>query len=83
VFGAELEEPQTFVGRMEKALEGRRKRVRVINAAIPGANTRDQFYRFLELREAVHADLVKSGHAEVARDFVAWLDGLGDLPRRP
>lgn len=33
----------------------------------------------------IHYDgchLVKGGHVEVAREFVAWLDGLGDLPRR-
>ncbi|HEX7616779.1 MAG TPA: hypothetical protein VF554_16075, partial [Thermoanaerobaculia bacterium] len=84
VFGAELEEPETFVGRMEKALEGRQKRVRVINAAIPGSNTRDQFFRFLELREAVHADLVLIGmymnDAQDSSYFRVW--SLPDPYRR-
>jgi hypothetical protein len=61
---------------MEKALEGRSRRVRVINAAIPGSSTRDQFYRFLELHEAVRADLVLIGmymnDAQESSYFRVW-----------
>lgn len=34
----------------------------------------------------IHQDgchIAKRGHVEVASELVAWLDGLGDLPRRP
>jgi hypothetical protein len=76
VFGAELNEPQTFVGLMQKALEDRWKRVTVINAAIPSSNTRDQFYRYLELREAVHPDVVLIGmylnDAQESTYFSVW-----------
>ncbi len=76
VFGAELDEPETFVALMQKELEGRWKRVHVINAAIPSSSTRDQFYRFLELREGVQADLVLIGmYLNDARDstlFSVW-----------
>jgi lysophospholipase L1-like esterase len=76
VFGAELNEPKTFVALMEKAFENRWKRVRVINAAIPSSNTRDQFYRYLELREAVRADLVLIGmylnDAQESTYFRVW-----------
>ena len=84
VFGAELNEPQTFVGLMQKALEDRWKRVTVINAAIPASNTRDQFYRYLELREAVHADVVLIGmylnDAQESSYFRVW--SLADPYRR-
>jgi len=84
VFGAELNEPDTLVALMEKALAGRWKRVRVINAAIPSSNTRDQFYRYLELREAVHADLVLIGmylnDAQESSRFSVW--SLPDSYRR-
>lgn len=84
VFGADLDEPQTFVALMEKTLEGRWKRVRVINAAIPGSSTRDQFHRYLELREAVRADLVLIGmylnDAQDSTYFRVW--SLPDPYRR-
>ena len=84
VFAAELDEPQTFVALMEKALEGRWKKVRVINAAIPSSNTRDQFFRFLELREAVRADVVLIGmylnDAQESSYFRVW--SLPDPYRR-
>jgi hypothetical protein len=32
--------------------------VRVLNAGLPGASTRDEYYHYLELKEVVHPDLV-------------------------
>lgn len=75
-FGAEVDEPQTFVAVMQEALKGRSKRVRVINAALPSSSTRDQVYRFLELRSPVKADLVLVGmylnDAQNSAAFRVW-----------
>lgn len=72
-FGAEVDEPQTFVARMEKTLRGRSMRIRVVNAAVPSSGTRDQTYRFLELREPVRPDLVLIGmYLNDAQDSAAF-----------
>src|SRR5262249_29177976 len=54
-----LDEEDSFPRILEKRLVASgHPRIRVINAGLPGANTRDEYYHYLELKDAVHPDLV-------------------------
>ncbi len=54
-----LDEEDSFPRILEKrfAASGH-PRVRVLNAGLPGASTRDEYYHYLEVKEAVRPDLV-------------------------
>ncbi len=56
-----LPEEETWTRRMEAATRGRPKRIRFINAGLPGAGTLEEFWLFQEIKEAVRPDLVLVG----------------------
>jgi len=60
-FGDYVPIEETYTAQLESRLDGRRPRVTVINAGLPGANTSDELYHYLEIRDAVDADLVLVG----------------------
>ncbi len=54
-----IDEEESFPRILEKRFEASgHSRVRVINAGLPGASTRDEYYHYLELKDAVRPDLV-------------------------
>lgn len=57
-FGDFLNEDATYTRQMERVVAGRAKRIRVINAGLPGVGTMEEFYLFMEIRDAVQPDLV-------------------------
>jgi hypothetical protein len=53
-----LPEDETFTRQLEKLTAGRSKRIRFINAGIPGAGTMEELYLYEEVRDRVQPDLV-------------------------
>ena len=54
-----MDEEESFPRILEKQLAASgHPRVRVINAGLPGASTRDEYYHYPELKDAVRPDLV-------------------------
>lgn len=54
-----MDEEESFPRILEKRLAASgHSRIRVINAGLPGASTRDEYYHYLELKDAVRPDLV-------------------------
>jgi hypothetical protein len=51
-------EDETFTSQLEKLTAGRSKRIRFINAGIPGAGTMEELYLYEEVRDRVQPDLV-------------------------
>lgn len=60
-FGDYVPFEETYAALLERRLDGRYPRVRVINAGLPGVGTSDQLYHYLEICDAVDADLVLVG----------------------
>ena len=60
-FGDYVAFEETYPALLERRLEGRRPRVTVINAGLPGANTSNELYHYLEISDAVDPDLVLGG----------------------
>jgi lysophospholipase L1-like esterase len=60
-FGDYLAFEETYPALLERRLEGRRPRVTVINAGLPGASTSNELYHYLEISDAVDPDLVLVG----------------------
>ena len=60
-FGDYVSFDETYTAVLESRFEDRRPRVRVINAGLPGAGTSDELYHYLEICDAVDADLVLVG----------------------
>ena len=60
-FGDYVPFVETYTALLESRLGGRKTRVRVINAGLPGVGTSDELYHYLEIRDAVDADLVLVG----------------------
>ncbi len=61
VFGDFVPEEETFTRRMEADAAGRPKRIRFLNAGLPGAGTVEEYFLFQELKRAVQPDLVLVG----------------------
>ncbi len=51
-------EDETLTSQLEKLTAGRSKRIRFINAGIPGAGTMEELYLYQEVRDRVQPDLV-------------------------
>ncbi len=51
-------EDETFTLQLEKLAAGRSKKIRFINAGIPGAGTMEELYLYQEVRDRVQPDLV-------------------------
>jgi lysophospholipase L1-like esterase len=51
-------EEETFTRQLEKLTAGRSKKIRFINAGIPGAGTMEELYLYQEVRDRVQPDLV-------------------------
>jgi len=51
-------EDETFTRQLEKLTAGRSKKIRFINAGIPGAGTMEELYLYQEVRDRVEPDLV-------------------------
>jgi lysophospholipase L1-like esterase len=66
---------EAITARLEDRLEGRSRRIVVINAGLPGASASDELYHYLEIRDAVDPDLVLVGmylnDAQVSGRFYA------------
>ncbi len=60
-FGDFLPEEQTWSRRMEELTRGRAKKIRFINAGLPGAGTLEEFWLFQEIKDVVKPDLVLVG----------------------
>ncbi len=60
-FGDYVSFEETYPALLERSLEGRKLRVTVINAGLPGASASDEFYHYLEIAAAVDPDLVLLG----------------------
>ena len=52
---------ETYTALLERRLSDRQPGVRVINAGLPGVGTSDELYHYLEICDAVDADLVLVG----------------------
>jgi hypothetical protein len=74
-----LPEEETWTRRMEAFTGGRAKKIRFINAGLPGAGTLEEFWLFQEIKGLVAPDLVLVGmylnDAQNARDF--YVKSLG------
>jgi hypothetical protein len=53
-----LPEEETFTSQLEKLTAGRSRRIRFINAGIPGAGSMEELYLYQEVRDRVEPDLV-------------------------
>ncbi len=51
-------EDETFTRQLEKLTAGRSKKIRFINAGLPGAGTMEELYLYEEVRDRVQPDLV-------------------------
>lgn len=60
-FGDFLSEEETWTRRMEALTKGRAKKVRFLNAGLPGAGTLEEFWLFQEIKGVVKPDLVLVG----------------------
>ncbi|HSB36616.1 MAG TPA: SGNH/GDSL hydrolase family protein, partial [Thermoanaerobaculia bacterium] len=60
-FGDFVPEEETWPGRLEALAKGRSKRIRFVNAGLPGAGTLEEFYLFQEVKDVVKPDLVLVG----------------------
>ena len=60
-FGDYVPFEETYTAQLESRLDGRRPRVTVINAGLPGAGASDELYHYLEICDAVDADLILVG----------------------
>lgn len=61
-FGDYVSFEETYTALLEERFAGRRRpRVTVINAGLPGASASDELYHYLEICDAVDADLVLIG----------------------
>jgi hypothetical protein len=60
-FGDFLPEDETWTRQMEALTHGRAKRIRFINAGLPGAGTLEEFWLFQEIKGVVQPDLVLVG----------------------
>jgi len=60
-FGDYVSFEETYTALLESRLKGRYPRVSVINAGLPGAGASDELYHYLEICDAVDADLVLIG----------------------
>ncbi len=60
-FGDYVPFEETYTALLERRFDGRHPRVRVINAGLPGVGTSDELYHYLEICDAVDADLVLVG----------------------
>jgi hypothetical protein len=56
-----LPEDETWTRRMEALTRGRAKKIRFINAGLPGAGTLEEFWLFQEIKDVVKPDLVLVG----------------------
>ncbi len=54
-------EEETFTRQLEKLTAGRSKKIRFLNAGLPGVGTMEELYLYEELRDRVQADLVLVG----------------------
>ena len=74
-FGDFLPEEETWCGRLEALAKGRQRRIRFVNAGLPGAGTVEEFSLFQEVKEVVKPDLVLVGmylnDAQNASEFYA------------
>ncbi len=74
-----LPEEETWTRQMEALTRGRTKKIRFINAGLPGAGTLDEFWLFQEIKDLVSPDLVLVGmylnDAQNASDF--YMKSLG------
>lgn len=59
--GDYVNEDATYPRQMERLVAGRSRRIRFINAGLPGVGTMEEFYLFMEIRDVVQADLVLLG----------------------
>lgn len=57
-FGDYVDREETYPTRLERMLGEAGRRVEVVNAGLPGASTRDEFYLYHEVRDAVEPDAV-------------------------
>jgi hypothetical protein len=62
-FGDYVEEPETISAIVEKQLNAsaKNKVITVINGGLPGANASDEYYHYLEIKDAIKPDLVLVG----------------------
>jgi len=60
-FGDFLPEDETWTRRMEALVLGRPKRIRFVNAGLPGAGTLEEFWLFQEIKDVAKPDLVLVG----------------------
>jgi lysophospholipase L1-like esterase len=60
-FGDYVPFEETYTAQLESRLDGSRPRVTVINAGLPGAGASDELYHYLEICDAVDADLILVG----------------------
>lgn len=60
-FGDYVPFEETFTALLERRFDDRDPKVRVINAGLPGVGTSDELYHYLEICDAVDADLVLVG----------------------
>lgn len=60
-FGDFLPENETWTRRMEDLTRGRARRIRFLNAGLPGAGTLEEFWLFQEIKGVVKPDLVLVG----------------------
>lgn len=74
-FGDFLPEEETWTRRMEALTRDRAKKIRFINAGLPGAGTLEEFWLFQEIKGVVKPDLVLVGmylnDAQNASEFYA------------
>jgi hypothetical protein len=70
-----VSEDETLTGQLEKLTAGRSKRIRFINAGLPGVGTMEELYLYREVRDRVQPDLVLVGmylnDAQTAGGFYA------------
>jgi hypothetical protein len=60
-FGDFLADEETWTRRMEQRTRGRAKKIRFLNAGLPGAGTLEEFWLFQEIKGVVKPDLVLVG----------------------
>jgi hypothetical protein len=60
-FGDFLPEEETWCGQLEALVKGRPRRIRFLNAGLPGAGTVEEFSLFQEVKDVVKPDLVLVG----------------------
>lgn len=60
-FGDFVDTAETFTARLEALTDGGKKKVRFVNAGLPGVGTVEEYYLYQEVQEKVDPDLVLVG----------------------